>query len=345
MKLKVQPLAVVLAAQMVVLVAAVVFMAVRASAPPPAPAHRAAPEAEPDPEPEVEPHALRLTAPPPPPSEWQAFPGDAGPVAEAAPADAHAAHAENQPAKSKETEAKVEKHAAPPEAQAAAASHDEPHLGAPEAAPEPARGPETFEALVDQLVAGNDRFVEGVARQRDTVARRALTAREERADAVIVTCTDSRVVPELLFDQPLGTFAVVRTPAAVVDDGSARAVEDALKRLQPKAVLVVGHVGCHHVERAVASAPKKKVPRATTLTAALSGLTAAYEGEALEAAATERSVSWALKELRRRSKAVARTEVPVLRLVYVPATGKVRWLDAEEGAPAPEAAPRVGRHP
>lgn len=334
MKLKVQPLVLVLAAQMIVLVAAVVFMVARGGQSTPAPrAH--AEQAQAEEEAEVKPHALNLTPPPAPPGEWSEFPDKEKPAEHAAPREEKAVAA----APGHEPEH------APPVARPAEDAHAPEHApAAAAAAEEPARGPESFEALVDQLVAGNARFGEGVTRQRDAVARRVLTSREERADAVVVTCTDSRVVPELLFDQPLGTFAVVRVPAAVVDEGAAKAVEDALKRLQPKAVLVLGHLGCHHVDHALATAPKKKAPRASTLASALGGLQAAFEGEALEAAASEASVSFALRELRRRSKAVARTEVPLLRLLYAPATGKVKWLDAEQEAPA-EPAPRVGRHP
>ena len=60
------------------------------------------------------------------------------------------------------------------------------------------------------------------------------------------------------------------------------------------------------------------------------------EGEALDEASTIASVNYAARELRKHSK------VTLLRVVYAPKTGKLRWLDAEPD-PEPAPAPRSGR--
>jgi carbonic anhydrase len=324
MKLK-DPLVIVLASQMVVLVGAVAFMAIRAgTAEAPVKKHAKVAAVEED---EPPPPHVRLTPPPVPQpneadgGEWADFPKGEKP---AAPAKSEA-HAGKKPV-------------APPVPEPS--KHEEP---APPPAKE-AKAPSTFEDVVSGLVAGNARFVEGATRQRDVVALRESLGEEERADAVVVTCSDSRVVPELLFDQPLGSFSVVRVPGAQLDDSSVKAVEDAVTRLHAKVVLVVGHLGCHHVEQALKGAGKKGVARPLTLTNALGGLKTAFEGEALDDAATVASVSFATRELRRRSKVIARNnELPVLRLVYAPKTGAVRWLDAEQEAPPEPSTPRIGR--
>jgi carbonic anhydrase len=172
------------------------------------------------------------------------------------------------------------------------------------------------------------RFVEGVSRQRDPVARRESLGDEERASAVVVTCTDSRVVPELLFDQPLGTFAVIRLPGAQLDDVAVRAVEESVSRLHASAVLLLGHFGCHHVQHALTEKGSKR--------GFLGRLDKKLEGEALDEAATIASVNNAARDLRKHSK------VTLLRVVYAPKTGKLRWLDAEPD-PEPVPAPRSGR--
>ncbi len=183
---------------------------------------------------------------------------------------------------------------------------------APPAPPTPVQA-KTFEQLITELQQGNTRFIEGVSRQRDVLARREALASAEQASAVVVTCTDSRVVPELIFDQPMGTFSVVRLPGAQLGEAGARAVEDSVKRLHVSAVLILGHFGCHHV------------------------------GETEEA--TLSSVSFAARELKRRSKVIAKaTDLNVLRVVYAPKTGQLRWLDAEPEV-ASAAAPRAGAHP
>jgi hypothetical protein len=55
------------------------------------------------------------------------------------------------------------------------------------------------------------------------------------------------------------------------------------------------------------------------------------EGDALDEAATRASISFATRELKRKSKLLGRsTEVTTLRVMYSPKTGQVRWLDAEQ---------------
>lgn len=248
---------------------------------------------------------------------------------------------------------KEEVHAPPPLPPPAKLSEDEPKEfaawpagEAPPPTPKPAATaeevkPPAIEELLKSLTEGNARAVEGVMRQRDVVSLRRQFEHGERADAVVVTCTDSRVVPELVFDQPAGTFSVVRLPAAQLDDAAVRVVDESVKRLGVKTVLVMGHVGCSHVEKALAKAGPKKSARPANLTAALGGL-ASLEGAAREDAATAASISFATWELRRRSKVLRGGDVTVLRVLYRPASGDVRWLDGEDepAAPAP-----VGRAP
>lgn len=305
-----KPLVLVLVGQLVVLAGSLAFLALRRADPPPLRQARS----HPLPAGEEVLHAplVRLEEAPPAPAPAEPVNGDWAQFPAAAPAVAAAARP------------------APASPQGKLSVKDEPE-------------PQALETLIAQLADGNARFVEGVSRQRDAVAVRQALGEGERATAVVVTCTDSRVVPELLFDQPLGTFAVVRLPGAQVDEVAVRAVEDSVSRLQARAVLVLGHLGCHHVQDAVAQAGTKKSSRLSTLTGALSGLSGSLQGEALDDAATAASVSFSARELRRRSKPLARSaEVTLLRVVYAPRTGAVRWLDAEQ-EPAPTPAPRNGR--
>lgn len=305
-----KPLFLVLVGQVVVLVGALAVLAVQRSAAAPVDPRPEAPAEVPVPLPKVE-----RPAPPKPRvagAEWEAFPSEG-------PADAHAARSpEPTPAR----------------------------LGDDEAAPVAAAGPSSLEALISELADGNGRFAEGLVRQRDPIAVRASLAGHERAQAVVVTCTDSRVVPELLFDQPMGSFSVVRLPGAQLDEPGVRAVEEAATRLHVKAVLVLGHLGCHHVKQALsqAAATKAGAPQ-RGLPGQLRGLLQAMEGDALDEAATSASVSFAARELRQKSKLLARsTDLATLRVLYSPREGTVRWLDAEEPVAEVQSAPRSGRH-
>jgi len=306
------PLVIVLVAQVVVMVGAVAFMAGRAGrAPAPAPVVAAA-EIPPDEEPVELPKVKEEVHAPPP------LPPPSAKLSDDEPGE-NAKEFAGWPA------------------------GDAPAPPAPKTAtPTEEVKPPAIEELLKALTEGNTRAVDGVMRQRDVVSWRRQFEHGERADAVVVTCTDSRVVPELVFDQPAGTFSVVRLPAAQLDDAAVRVVDEAVKRLGVKAVLVMGHVGCSHVEKALAKASPKKAARPANLTAALGGL-ASLEGEAREEAATAASISFATWELRRRSKVLRGGDVTVLRVLYRPGSGDVRWLDGEE-EPPPAAAP-VGRAP
>ena len=183
-------------------------------------------------------------------------------------------------------------------------------------APEP-----SFEAVVNDLVAGNGRFVDGATKQRDLLAVRKASAEKDEARAVVVTCTDSRVSPELIFDQPVGVLEVVRVPGAQLDAAGVKTVEQAVKRLHAKVVLVMGHAGCAHVQDAKDHAPKKMPRKVTTLSSALA---AAHDDEE----ATQISVGYTVQALRKSRVLAGNEDLAVLRLVYAPATGAVTWLDA-----------------
>jgi carbonic anhydrase len=103
-----------------------------------------------------------------------------------------------------------------------------------------------------RLLEGNRRFAaaEGTAaRERSSPADRARLAAGQTPWAAVVACADSRVAPELLFDQGLGRLFVVRVAGNVV---AAPAVEGSLEyaaeELGVPLVLVVGHSGCGAVQ-------------------------------------------------------------------------------------------------
>jgi len=83
-----------------------------------------------------------------------------------------------------------------------------------------------------------------------SVERRREVARAERPHAVVVTCSDSRVSLELLFDQGLGDLYVVRVPAHSIGDRELAAIEHAVAELRAPLIVVLGHEGCHAIHAA-----------------------------------------------------------------------------------------------
>ena len=107
------------------------------------------------------------------------------------------------------------------------------------------------------LLAGNQRFVDGNLKSvtpDELTQRRAELAQGQKPFAIIVCCSDSRVGPEIVFDQELGNLFVVRTAGEVLDAAGIGSVEYAVAHLGSPLLLVLGHEHCGAVAAAVAEA-------------------------------------------------------------------------------------------
>ena len=108
---------------------------------------------------------------------------------------------------------------------------------------------ESFKRLQD----GNERFVAGTPTQTSKDAkRRAEVAQGQKPFAIVVSCSDSRVGPEVVFDQGLGDIFVVLTAGHVVDDVGLGSIEYAVEHLGASLILVLGHERCGAVAATVA---------------------------------------------------------------------------------------------
>jgi carbonic anhydrase len=113
------------------------------------------------------------------------------------------------------------------------------------------KGANTGEVLA-LLLAGNRRFVAGESLgPRATRERRSELVHGQHPSAVVVTCSDSRVPPEIVFDLGLGDLFVVRAAGNVLDEAGLASVEYAVRHLGVRLVIVMGHTRCGAVEAAV----------------------------------------------------------------------------------------------
>lgn len=106
---------------------------------------------------------------------------------------------------------------------------------------------------LQKLMDGNKRYVEsklGACAASDATAREKL-ARSQHPYAVILSCSDSRVPPELIFDQSLGEIFVVRVAGNVADPIVLGSIEYAVEHLGSPLVMVLGHERCGAVTAAV----------------------------------------------------------------------------------------------
>jgi carbonic anhydrase len=105
---------------------------------------------------------------------------------------------------------------------------------------------------LQQLIAGNDRFAKAhPLHLHQDVDRRTEVAGGQRPMAIVVGCSDSRVPPEIVFDQGLGDIFVVRVAGEVVDDQALGSIEYAVEHLHAHLIVVMGHEKCGAVQAAV----------------------------------------------------------------------------------------------
>src|SRR5207253_3201890 len=81
-------------------------------------------------------------------------------------------------------------------------------------------------------------------RPNQSVERRTAMAGGQQPFAIVFSCIDSRVPPELVFDRGLGDMFVVRTAAHVVDNAALGSIEFGVEELQVPLVVVLGHENC-----------------------------------------------------------------------------------------------------
>ena len=112
-----------------------------------------------------------------------------------------------------------------------------------------------------RLLDGNRRYAEVHATHPDeSAARRRSIAVAQHPFAIIFGCADSRVPPEIVFDEGLGDLFVIRVAGHVVDAATIGSVEYAAVELGVQLVLVLGHEGCGAVKAALAAHSAAELP-------------------------------------------------------------------------------------
>jgi len=121
--------------------------------------------------------------------------------------------------------------------------------------------PSSPQAALARLMAGNRRFVEDRARApRRGNVRKVQVAQGQQPFAAILTCADSRVPPELVFDQGLGDLFVVRVAGNTADPLVIGSLEYAVEVLGTVLVFVLGHSECGAVKAAIDTVETGEVP-------------------------------------------------------------------------------------
>ena len=111
---------------------------------------------------------------------------------------------------------------------------------------------------VEKLKLGNEKYLQSRTSSGDISpeARRETCENGQKPYAVIVTCSDSRVIPESIFSAGIGELFVIRVAGNVMDDHQLGSIEYAVEHLGIRLVAVLGHDHCGAVDAAINHDPE-----------------------------------------------------------------------------------------
>ncbi|OXA80411.1 carbonic anhydrase [Flavobacterium aquidurense] len=98
---------------------------------------------------------------------------------------------------------------------------------------------------LEQLTSGNERFLNGKSIHPRQNKKTVLENQDgQKPFAVVITCSDSRVSPEIVFDQGIGDLFVIRNAGNLISDIDMGSIEYAVEHLDTKLIVVLGHTEC-----------------------------------------------------------------------------------------------------
>jgi carbonic anhydrase len=202
--------------------------------------------------------------------------------------------------------------------------------------------------ILQNLKSGNERFVSGnLSRKNMDAARIALAGKESQekhAYATVISCSDSRVPVELIFDAGIMDLFVVRIAGNVVDTDEAGSIEYGLAHVHTPVLVVLGHTQCGAVTEVVHAVHGTGHPLERNIPPLVDNIIPAVKramerhadahGDAVVPFAIEENVWQAIEDLFMRSPAVrslaAAGQVQVAGAIYDVGTGQVEWLNPDK---------------
>lgn len=200
------------------------------------------------------------------------------------------------------------------------------------------------EAL-QRLREGNGRFVSGKRRQNTPPdhVRRAELAEKQHPFAIILSCSDSRVPPEIVFDQGLGDLFVVRVAGNIAGSTQIGSVEFAALQFRTRLVIVLGHSQCgailatlEHLEALTAEVQANLLPIIEYIrpsVAALLKTQGAHDRDSLVSQAVRANIHSSIKHLRRSEvleRLIEEDSLVITGAEYSLETGSVEFFDDQE---------------
>ena len=192
------------------------------------------------------------------------------------------------------------------------------------------------DAVLAELKAGNaHHMAKKYERPHQTAARQQTLASSQSPHCAILTCADSRVPPEIIFDKGLGDIFDVRVAGNVAGDDETASVEYAAEHLHVPLVVVMGHTHCGAVSAALEGGTLPgKLPQLIAALRPAVEQSAHEPGDRLDNAVRD-NVVHVVEQLSAAkpvlSELVATGKLRIVGAVYSLETGKVVWLPPAGG--------------
>ncbi|MBO6514473.1 MAG: hypothetical protein JJ974_10960 [Phycisphaerales bacterium] len=192
----------------------------------------------------------------------------------------------------------------------------------------------TPDMVLKDLKKGNDRFVQGKSKNYDYLAQARDTAAGQYPKAIVLGCLDSRVPPEVVFDQGIGDIFVGRVAGNFENTDMLGSMEFGTALAGSKLIVVLGHESCGAVKGAIDQAEMGNLTdtlaNINVNTSGVPGPRSSKNTELVESV-TKANVRQTVRDIKSRSSVmsdlVERGELKVVGAMYDLDTGRVTWLD------------------
>lgn len=195
----------------------------------------------------------------------------------------------------------------------------------------------TTDKAIEMLKEGNQRFVSGKTLKREPLAQVKQTAEGQFPFAAVVSCLDSRIPPETVFDQGIGDLFVARVAGNFVNDDILGSLEFATKLSGAKLIVVMGHTECGAIKGACDAA---QLGLLTATLANINPAVTAVQGDytprnsknpEFVQAVADMNVSLTMQKLRNRSvvlrEMLDKGEIKLVGAMYDIHTGEVKFSE------------------
>jgi carbonic anhydrase len=192
-------------------------------------------------------------------------------------------------------------------------------------------------AVLADLKAGNERYVRGESTHYNWMSQAEATASGQYPKAIVLSCLDSRVLPETIFDQGIGDIFVGRVAGNFENQDQLGSMEFGSKVAGAKLIVVLGHTSCGAVKGAIDQAELGNLTAMLeNIEPAIDAVEVGTQGRTSKDSdfvnrVVEANVRQTISDIKRRSDVIADMvrsgDLMVVGGVYDLETGRVSWLE------------------